>query len=185
MKRLVRVVLCVLVLALVLAAPAAATAPTDVSGTWTGKYTIPPQPTNPCVPNCHLVATMTHIWADGNFQGTSESEWHIFGQGPCGDSKPNCCHALLKATGTFVGSLELDGQVYAGSFDYRLQWQVIHPDPDQTGGWDTFVGKLVILRGYDGLEGLHGVLEQWGRTGPTAKGGRVTYAGQVHLDPQP
>jgi len=100
--------------------------------------------------------------------------------------------ANLTATGTFTGDLclgtwngeECQGEVYSGSFDFRLQWHLTNPNPDD---WtvDTFTGDLVILQGYDGFEGLHGVLEQWGRTGPRLKGGRVEYAGQVHFDPQP
>ena len=65
------------------------------------------------------------------------------------------------------------GEMYSGSFDFTLQWHLTDPDPNPEV--DTFTGNLVILQGYDGFEGLHGVLEQWGRTGPTVVGGRVAW----------
>jgi hypothetical protein len=188
MNRLTRVVLLTLVLALVLAAPAAATTPADVSGKWTdGAYSSPPQCEEHGIGGV-VTAPMWHVWDDGSFRGRSESEWRITGHGTpdspmtCTTTKPNCCHALLHATGTFTGDLLLGGEVYSGSFDFRLDWQVINPEPDDLTV-DTFKGKLVILKGYGGLAGLHGVLDCWGRTGPTARGGRVSYAGQVHIDP--
>ena len=192
MKRLVGVVLSIFVLCVVFTTPASATNPTEVSGRWTDSaYGAPPQ-MDPCGLNCLVTAPMWHDWGDGSFRGRDESDWRIMGHGPCATTKPNCCHANLNATGTFTGDLCLgewagdvcQGEMYSGSFDFVLQWQVTNPDPDD---WtvDTFTGKLVILQGYDGFQGLHGVLEQWGRTGPHAKGGRVEYAGQVHFDPQP
>jgi hypothetical protein len=66
------------------------------------------------------------------------------------------------------------------SFDFDFEWHLTDPDPDPEV--DTFQGTLVILQGYDEFEGLHGVLELWGRTGP---GGVVAYEGRVHVDPQP
>ena len=183
MKEFARVALTMAVLALVLATPAAATQPTAVGGKWTdSRYSSPPG----CVqhgPNLVVTAPMWHEWGDGSFDGTSVSYWRITGQGSeCATTVPNSAHALLHATGTFTGDLLLGGEVYSGSFGYRLDWQVINPCAPPCDE-DTFVGKLVILRGYDGLAGLHGVLDCWGRTGPKARGGRVTYAGQVHLDP--
>ena len=193
MKRLVRVVLIILVLTLVVTVPAAASKPTEVSGRWTDSaYTRPPE-FNPNGPsNCSVTVGFWHEWGDGSFRGTSVSEWRIFAHGPCATSRPGMDPANLTATGTFAGDLCLgqwngdvcQGEKYSGSFDFRPQWHLTNPNPDD---WsvDTFTGSLVILQGYDGFEGLHGVLEQWGRTGPKARGGRVEYAGQVHFDPQP
>jgi len=188
MKRIVRVALLILALILVLAAPAAATRPTDVSGKWTDSaYDKPPKCEEHGI-GAVVTAPMWHTWGEGSFLGRSESEWRITGIGTpespmtCAGTRPNCCPAHLHATGTFTGDLLLGGEVYSGSFDFRLDWDVINPEPDD---WtvDTFRGKLVILKGYGGLAGLHGVLDCWGRTGPAPRGGRVEYAGQIHLDP--
>ena len=190
MKRIVRVLLMISVLVLVFTVPVAATPPTDVSGKWIDSaYASPPQCEEHGLGGV-VTAPMWHIWGDGSFRGRSESEWRITGLGTpespmtCTTTKPNCCHALLHATGTFTGDLLLGGKVYSGSFDFRLDWQVTDPCPPPCTE-DTFKGKLVILQGYGGLAGLHGVLDCWGRTGPAARGGRVSYAGQVHFDPQP
>jgi hypothetical protein len=186
MKRLVRVVLLILVLTLVLAAPAAATRPTEVSGKWTDSaYKIPPPP--PCEQRgpdtVTVTAPMWHTWGDGSFRGRSDSDWVITARDTtCATTLPNASPAKLHATGTFVGDLLLGGEVYSGSFDFSLEWRVTDPCPAPCTK-DAMSGKLVILKGYGGLAGLHGVLDCWGRTGPKARGGRVDYAGQVHLDP--
>jgi len=194
MKRLVGVVLCISVLTLVLAVPAAATKPTEVSGRWTnGGSIIPPKPKfEPRGGNCLVTIRFWHEWVDGSFRGRDETDFRIMAHGPCETCAPNVDRAKLKGTGTFEGDLCLGvwedadclGEMYSGSFDFVFEWQLTDPDPDPEGG-DTFTGNLVILQGYDGFGDLRGVLEQWGRTGPTLVGGRVAYRGRVHVDPQP
>jgi hypothetical protein len=197
MRRLLRVVVWILVLTLVVTVPAAATKPVEVSGKWTNSAYDGLLQCKQHVVSVVVTAPMWHEWDDGGFRGRSESDWRIVGHGTpespadC-TSKPNSVYALLHATGTFAGDLCLgtwdgdvcQGEKHTGSFDFRLQWQVTDPCPAPCDE-DTMSGKLVILKGYDGLAGLHGVLECWGRTGPKAVGGRVSYAGQVHFDPQP
>jgi hypothetical protein len=190
MKRLVGVVLWISILTLVLAAPAAAARPTEVSGRWTDGRPIPPVP--PYEPrgdnNCLVNIRFWHEWGEGSFRGRDETDFRIMAHGPCETSAPNVDRAKLKGTGTFEGDLCLGawegtdclGEMYSGSFDFDFEWHLANPDPDPSV--DTFAGTLVILRGHDGFAGLHGVLEMWGRTGP---GGVVDYSGRVHVDPQP
>jgi len=191
MNRMARVVLLVLALALMLAMPVAATPPTDVSGKWgTSKYTVtPPLPCEQRGPDTIVInVPMEHDWGSGSFQGKSLSDWVITGrETTCETSLPGASPAHLRARGTFVGDLYLGGRKYSGSFDFHLEWRITNICSWGVPGCenvDTFVGKLQILRGYGGLAGLHGVLEQWGRTGPTGRWGYVFYKGQVHIDPQ-
>ncbi|MBN1400199.1 MAG: hypothetical protein JXA74_05140 [Anaerolineae bacterium] len=192
MRRLGKVVLLITVLILVLAVPAAATKPAEVSGKWgTSKYTVtPPLPCKQRGPGTIVInVPMEHDWGNGSFQGKSSSDWVIIGrETTCDTSVPGASPANLRATGTFVGDLYLGAMKYSGSFDFRLEWRITHVCPwgvEECENVDTFAGKLEILRGYGGLAGLHGVLEQWGRTGPTGRWGYVFYKGQVHIDPQP
>ena len=188
MKRLVGVVLCISVLTLALAVPAAAARPTEVSGRWTdGRPIVPPVPVYaPRGGNCLVTIRFWHEWGDGSFRGRDETDFRILAHGPCETSEPNVDRAKLKGTGTFEGDLCLGewedadclGEMYSGSFDFDFEWHLTDPDPDPEV--DTFQGTLVILQGYDEFEGLHGVLELWGRTGP---GGVVAYEGRVHVDP--
>jgi hypothetical protein len=186
MKRLVGVILVVSVLILVLAIPATATRPTEVSGKWTAGSRIGPPQVEPRGKNCLITLKYWHEWGIGSFRGEDEIDLRIMEHGPCEDSAPNVFRENLKGTGTFEGDLCLSGvwegtacsgEGYSGSFDFTLQWQVT-PDPDPEA--DTFKGNIVILQGYDGFQDLHGVLECWGRVGA---GGGTAYKGRVHVDP--
>jgi hypothetical protein len=185
MKRLVGVVLLISVLTLVLAIPAAATKPTEVNGRWTaGPPPIEPPQREPRGKNCLITMRYGHEWVEGSFLGKDEADLRIMMHGPCEEEAPNVFRENLKWKGTFTGDLCLDGawegaacsgEMYSGRFDFTEQWQVT-PDPDPEA--ETAKGKLVILQGYDGFAGLHGVLELWGRAGEW-----VEYGGQVHVDP--
>jgi hypothetical protein len=68
------------------------------------------------------------------------------------------------------------GAAYSGRFDFTGQWRITPaPEPEP-----TMVGRFVILQGYNGFTGLHGVIEFLGRAGSD---GWAEYSGSVHIDP--
>jgi hypothetical protein len=156
-----------------------------VSGEFAGGHSLGPPELEPRGGNCLITISYWHDWGSGSFRGEDEVDFRIVQHGPC-EAGANEYRENIKGTGAFIGDLCLggvwdddcgSGEVYSGSFDFALQWQVTpNPDPDAA----TMKGTLVILQGYDGFEDLHGVLEFSGRVG---REGWAAYSGQVHVDP--
>jgi hypothetical protein len=186
MKRIVGGIGLILVLTLALAIPAGATKPTAVSGAMTDAHRVGPPQVEPRGGNCLLTMGYWHKWGLGSFRGEDEVDFRIMAHGRCEDVLPNLYRENLKGMGTYVGDLCLggeweegvcSGEMYSGSFDFTLQWQTT-PNPDPTA--PTTKGTIVILQGYEGFEGLQGVLDFSGRVG---SGGWSVYEGQVHVEP--
>jgi hypothetical protein len=139
---------------------AAASPPTDASGTFTT--------TSATVSNVRLAGGNTMIDLrstiayTGTFTGTSVVEGHLIIHA---DGSANF-HDFEIFTGTVNGVL--------GTVTWNL-----------TGGGgliDPYRGTAVIVGATGELAGLHGVLRQVGRVDDPAAGPFGTYSGQIHLD---
>jgi hypothetical protein len=162
------VLLITLLLMLVLAVPASASKPTEVSGCrWMGA---PPQNRTwrPAGNNCIVEVDLTYGY-DGNLEGTSVAHFKIVSHGPCGPNGPipYKYHETLHARGTF------EGYVLGtfGTFDFIETPKNWPADSDKAG----FTSHLVILSGTGDLASLHGMLDIVG----------LDYSGKIHFDPQP
>jgi hypothetical protein len=167
MKKQICVLLSVLLLTLVLAVPASASKPTEVSGRrW---INAPPQNRvwRPAGNNCVVEVDITYGY-EGDLVGTSASHFWIVSHGPCGPSGPipYKYHETLHVRGTFTG--EILG--VSGSFDFVETPKVWPADSHKTSN-----SHLVVLSGAGDLAGLHGMLD-------IARG---DYSGRMHFDPQP
>jgi hypothetical protein len=168
MKRRMYTLLIILLLTLVLAAPASATNPTAVSGTrW---INAPPQNVT-CTPvgrACIIEVDMSFGY-EGDLVGTSVQRVQIPSRCPCEAiglvplRRPETYHVR----GTFAG----DVLGLSGTFDYIQTPQNGHEGSDRSG----FASQLTILSGSGDLAGLQGVLD-------VVDG---DYLGWVSFEPQP
>jgi hypothetical protein len=188
MKKHLGMLWILLALVVLITVPAAAAKPTTVSGEMIAfGPIIPPFPQQETRgDNCIITLRFWREWG-GSFRGKDASDVRIIVHAPCDEGGPNLHRENIKWRGTYTGDLCLGGtweendcvggELYSGSFDFVGQQQVTPaPAPEQ-----TFKAKFVILQGYDGFAGLHGVLDFWGRAGTIDGWG--AYEGQVHVDP--
>jgi hypothetical protein len=182
-------VLCALVL--ILALPAAAAKPMEVSGEFGGGATADPV-VQAVGSNCFLTIPYAHVWGgEGAFYGSSIAVWEIVSHGACIDpatGRPYPAGSFrenLKAQGTFTGGV-CDGGVWqegkceggvAREGGFTFVW-VARVRPADTPAPNMF-GQITIMHGTGGLQGLHGTLETEGRAGES--GG---FSGQIHFEPQ-
>jgi hypothetical protein len=169
MRKKICVVLSVLLLTLVLAVPASASKPTEVSGTL--QFIFPPQNRvwRPAGKNCFVEIDATHIWS-GDLEGISGSHWRIVSHGPCEENGPvpYKYHETISVKGTFTSGVV--GQ--SGTFDFTgtaENWPTGTGEPNITM-------RLVILSGTGDLANLHGVLDV---------DASDNYSGRIHFDPRP
>jgi hypothetical protein len=178
------VVVCALVL--LLALPAAAAKPMEVSGWFTGGgLTDEPSPPISRGGNCYLEMPFFHTWGEGSLLGYDEMVWEIVAHAPCEVTEANMQRENLRSKGWFEGSICLSG-VYEGtecsgeahdlSFEFTVQGQVT---PTENPADPAFRGRLVILSGESDLGIPHGVIELWGRVG---REGWMAYGGKLHFE---
>ena len=172
MKRRLSVLLIILLLTLVLAVPASATPPTEVSGS--RSMSAPPanRTWRPAGNNCIVEVDLSYAY-EGDLEGTSSTHFRIVSHGPCGPNGPvpYKYHETLKARGTFTG--DVGGK--SGTFDFTETAEVWPADPGEV----ALTGRIVILSGTGELANLHGLLDvSW------VKGEHYsTYSGRIHFDP--
>lgn len=165
MRKISLLLVVMIVLVVMPLAPAAASTPTDVSGTlYYTPYPAPDSESKVAGGNTFLETIEYSRWV-GSFEGVSFDE----------------CDVVIHRSGAwqyraiayFDGSV--NGQV--GELTLRLSGS----RPDASSDW---TGQWVILSGTDGLANLHG---QGTFYGPGSPGfgdeGEITYEGQVHFDP--
>jgi hypothetical protein len=173
MKKQMTVMLVFLLLTLVLAVPALATPPTEVSGNiW---MSAPPanRTWRPAGNNCIVEVDLTFL-SVGDASGTITQHSRIVSHGPCGPSgpAPGQYHETDTGYGTFTGTV----LGVSGTYDYTFNSQLWPADPGEV----LYTGRNIILSGSGGLANLHGVIEDWGVVGEPG-----AYAGRVHFDPKP
>jgi hypothetical protein len=169
MKKRICVLLGILLLTLVLAVPASASKPTEVSGAM--QFVPPPQNRvwRPAGNNCFVEIDATHTWT-GDLVGTSVTHWRIVSHGPCEENGPvpYKYHETINVKGTFTGMVA--GKSGAFGFTGTAEnWPTGTGDPNITI-------RLVILSGASDLANLHGVLDV---------DASDNYLGKIHFDPQP
>jgi hypothetical protein len=170
MKKLTVISLVMVLLAIVLAVPASATAPTEVSG----HYWMSAPPANrvwrPAGNNC-IVEVDLNLGYTGDLVGTSTGHYRIVSHGPCeaDGPVPYKHHETLKARGTFTGIVA--GK--SGSFDFTYEGKVWPAEPGEL----FLTARIVVLSGTGELANLHGWLEQ-----AAVNGEAPTYSGQIHFD---
>jgi hypothetical protein len=175
MKWLTVVGTVMVLLALVLAVPALASPPTEVSG----EYTLTSPPLNrtwwPAGSNCIVEVDFTAAYT-GDLVGTTNTHYRIVSHGPCGPNGPvpGQYHETLKGRGTFTGNVV----GVSGTFDYTYQAKVWPADPGEL----NLNGRIVILKGSGGLVNLHGILDVSGIAASTTPD---LYTGWIHFDPKP
>ena len=169
MRKRVLILAGAVALALILAVPASATPPVNVS-----------VETDWCVPagppigrdagnNCMVEHFWTCGWK-GDLNGEASILLHIQDFGSCSELGPYSHKANGHGKGTFEGQVCLGDECRVGKFDYNMAQQFTTTN---------VVGTLTILRGYDGLEGLHGTLIRDGSKDPAYD----RYTGELHFDP--
>ncbi len=162
----------IMLLAAVLAVPASATGPTEVSGT----YVMNAPPANriwrPAGNNCIVEVDLTYTW-HGDMEGSTAGHYRIVLHGPCGPEgpEPYRYHETLHGKGTFTGMV--NGR--AGSFDFNYVGKNWPADPGEL----ALTSRFFILSGTGELANLHGRLDGWWiKAEPFS-----SYSGQVHFDP--
>jgi len=183
-------VLCALLL--ILAVPAAASKPTQVSGAFVGGGPTGAPVTTQIGGNCFLSIPFEHVWGgEGSISGSSSTVWEIISHGACidpatGEPYPaGSFRENLKARGTFTGAV-CDGGIWQdgvceggveleGGFTFVWTAQVRPADVPAP----NMFGHITIMHGTEGLQGLHGTLETEGRAG-----GSGGFVGQIHFEPQ-
>jgi hypothetical protein len=164
-----------LILVMSAVAPASATPPSGVSGTYS--LSAPPEGLEwqPVGNNCKFEGDFTYLFA-GNLVGTATFHYNLMIHGPCtADELPpqGMYYTTLKAWGTFNG--EVLGR--SGTFDFTYEgreWP--YGQPGDLG----LRAHIVILSGTDELEDLHGVLDVTYLVGDSFD----AYSGQIHFDPE-
>ena len=157
-------------------APASATPPTDVNGTYSvSESTLDYMEWQPAGNNCMLECGFTYPF-EGDLAGEATFHYSIMVHGPCTAEVPppqGRYYATLKAWGTFTG--EVVGESGAFTFTYEgREWPYGQP------GDLALLARIVILSGTEELEGLHGVLDVTYMVGDSFD----TYSGQIHFDPE-
>jgi hypothetical protein len=168
MKRRLCIGAVTLLVTLVLAVPASATRPEEVSGTRQFTPPVLNRVWRPAGNNCFVEIDATYSYT-GDLVGTSTHHFWIVSHGPCEENGPvpYKYHETIHTRGTFSGSVS--GMF--GTFDFvetAQNW------PTDSGG-HLYTSHMVILSGTGDLANLHGMLDVSGSD----------YSGQIHFDPQP
>lgn len=184
MRKVLATLLTLVTLVLVLAVPASATPPTNVSGTWRGtqrigEITFTPRGKNACV----IEGDWGMMWS-GDISGTGQNHIRIISHGPCADENGN-----LYPKGSFMENLHYTGSFYGtvqgreGSFEFVQQVKFTPVDGGTAEAPDFDVeGHMTILSSASGLEGLRGVLTLAGSRRDSV--GSLTYEGKIHFHPE-
>jgi hypothetical protein len=165
-----------LVVVMAAAAPASATPPTDVSGTYMLSQSPPDyMEWRPAGDNCKLECGFTYPF-DGDLEGEATFHYSLMVHGPCTADEPpgqGLYYTTLKAWGTFTG--EVVGESGSFTFTYEgKEWP--YGQPGDLG----LRARIVILSGTEELENLHGLLDVSYMVGDLFD----TYSGQIHFDPE-
>ncbi len=158
-----------IVVALLVALPAAASAdpPATVDGSFIAP---PPAPTSvhEAGQNCFVQIDDDTFVLTGDVQGDLVLDFMLVFHRPCAEFPG--LPANFRASAEFSGTVTIDGSAHEGSFTGAFNGRI-----SEQG---LAAGRLVVLHGTGGLEGLHGVVELQGFPGV---GG--DYSGELHLDP--
>jgi hypothetical protein len=185
MRKLLVTLYALVTLVLILAVPASATPPTQVSGTWPDYGLVSGPPTfTERGKRCFIEGDFWYEWA-GDIEGLSRAHLDILSHGPCyredGTRYPKgSFREDFKITGSFEGCV-MDR---CGTFEY-LEVVTFTPVPGgQVPEWPDYdlEGRIILQRGTGELAGLHGVLtEEGGSRDGVEEGG---YEGQIHFNPK-
>lgn len=169
-KRMLFCTLLALVGLSMLVGTASATAPTEVSGTYSIVDVYEILGARPAGNNCILEVDAEYPFS-GDLEGTAYAHFKAVIHGPCETAAPFANREMYHAKGTFVGTVL--GQ--AGTFDFTYEGRGWPAEP----GEQAVAARIVVLTGTGDLENLHGVLEVSYIMGETFD----SYTGQVHFDP--
>jgi hypothetical protein len=166
----------VLALAMVMmvVAPASATPPSDVNGTYSVS-TLDYLEWQPAGNNCKLEAGLTYPF-EGDLAGTATFHYSLMVHGPCTADEPpgqGVYYTTLKAWGTFTGEVVGESGTFTFTYEGR-EWP--YGQPGDVG----VRARIVIVSGTEDLEDLHGVLDVTYMVGDPFD----TYSGQIHFDPE-
>jgi hypothetical protein len=173
-KKRMCVLFITLLLTLMLALPASASKPTEVSGIRVGTVDMGSRVWRSAGKNCILDADATYTFT-GDLDGTAPAHLRIVSHGPCGPNGPIkfAYYETIKIQGTFTGDVLDTG----GTFDFSETGKVRPVDPGEV----LWSSRMVVLSGSGGLANLHGLVDVTLVKGQPP----ATYSGQVHFDPQP
>ncbi len=118
--------------------------------------------------NCFMSTDIAYRFFDGNLDGSAETQWSILTHGPC-PASPNQYKEDLMATGTFTG--KVDGK--SGTLKLLIVMKGWPAAPGELAN----IGKIIILSGTGGLEGLQGVLDVTYYMGDPSD----AYSGKLHF----
>ena len=167
----------VMLLTLVLAIPASASKPVDVSG-WFGACAAGPLTYRTAGGNC-IAEQFFACEMYGDLEGTMSNLVYIIDHGPCPPPGPGINKSNNHAHGTFAGKVCLGDdpdECRTGSFDWAGAAQWVPAEPYARMG----IWRYAILKGYNGLEGLHGTLTE--EVGLDGYEFYDTYEGQLHFN---
>jgi hypothetical protein len=161
------VALLVVVLLFAAVAPASASQPSTVSGTYEFIYGQPE--VTEAGNNCFIEVDGTYPFS-GDLEGVATTHFDAISHGPCATAAPFNNRETLYGRGTFVGTV----LGVSGTFEFVYEGHSYPVAPGQ----DALDARFIILSGTDGLANLHGVLEASYDLGNTFD----TYTGRVHFD---
>jgi hypothetical protein len=165
-----------LVVVMTAVAPAAATPPNDVSGTYSlSESTLDYLQWQPAGNNCKLECGFTYPF-EGDLAGTATFHYSLMVHGPCTADEappPGMYYSTLKAWGTFTGEVVGESGTFTFTYEGR-EWP--YGQPGDLG----LRARIVILSGTEELKNLHGVLDVTYMVGDPVD----TYSGQIHFEPE-